>query len=72
MFNGNHVCAIAAMAAISMVSLAACSESSLTNTDEPVAYSERAHGDPYAQESSSSGEESNLKCEPLTEGAITR
>ena len=72
MFNRNHVCAIAAMAAISMVSLTACSESSLTNTDEPVAYSERAHGDPYAQESSSSGEESNLKCEPLTEGSITR
>ena len=68
----NKISAIAAMAAISMVSLAACSESSLTNTDEPVAYSERAHGDPYAEVSSSSGEESNLKCEPLTEGAITR
>ena len=68
----NKISAIAAMAAISMVSLTACSESSLTNTDEPVAYSERAHGDPYAEVSSSSGEESNLKCEPLTEGSITR
>ena len=68
----NKISAIAAMAAISMVSLTACSESNPTNTDEPVAYSERAHGDPYAQESSSSGEESNLKCESLTEGSITR
>ena len=35
MFNGNHVCAIAAMAAISMVSLTACSDESLNITNVP-------------------------------------
>lgn len=72
MFNRNHVFAIAAMAAFSMVSFTACSdensditgvsgESALSSSSTPLIESE----------SSSSGGVVNL-CEPLTEGTITR
>ena len=71
MFNGNHVCAIAAMAAISMVSLTACSDESLNITNVPDESELSSSSMLSVEPGSSSGGFVNL-CEPLIEGAITR
>ena len=45
MFNRNHVCAIAAMAAISMISLTACSDENVTSPSGESGLSSGESGD---------------------------
>ena len=72
MSNRISFSAIAAMAALSMVSLMACSDENPDITNVPEESGLSSGSTPSVEpESSSSGGVVNL-CEPLTEGAITR